>query len=245
MRQKFMAAVTEEDIDAIVRALIDKAKQGDCAAVRIVLQYTVGKPVETVDPDRLDEMEWQQWQREKVTAESASVYNSTAASTACTLARILVPVAQTQQLETIEQNRQARNEERRREEERRQHTAQRRAERKARRAETQAAEAAAAGPAPGKEEAGVAAVPAQVEATTEAHAPLNVVPVEAAEVDNGGQTAAMNARAKAVERALRLLESTVTKREETAPCAGNGLGDGEGHADSARLARPGDVNDKK
>ena len=60
-RQEFMAATTKEDIAVIARAMIDKAKEGDCAAARIVLQYTLGKPAPTVDPDRLDEMEWEQW----------------------------------------------------------------------------------------------------------------------------------------------------------------------------------------
>ncbi len=49
-RQEFMAAVTGEDIAVIVRALIDKAKAGDVAAARLVLQYTLGKPAATVDP---------------------------------------------------------------------------------------------------------------------------------------------------------------------------------------------------
>jgi hypothetical protein len=49
-RQEFMAAVTGEDIAVIVRTLIDKAKAGDVAAARLVLQYTLGKPAATVDP---------------------------------------------------------------------------------------------------------------------------------------------------------------------------------------------------
>jgi hypothetical protein len=221
MRQEFMKAVTPEDMAAIARAMIDKAKQGDVAAARIVLQYTMGKPVETVDPDRLDEMEWQQWQREKVTRESVSVYNNASASTACTLARILVPISQEQQLEDIEKNRQARKEERRRQEERRQ----RAAERKARRAEEQATAAEAAGPVPAKAEARVAPGAAEMETPTEAQAAGNVLPTEAQGADNEGPIAAVKARAEEVQRALRLLESTVSKREETARGAANGVVD--------------------
>jgi hypothetical protein len=46
MRQEFMAAATKEDIAAIARAMIAKAKEGDVAAAKVVLQYTVGKPAE-------------------------------------------------------------------------------------------------------------------------------------------------------------------------------------------------------
>ena len=34
--------------------LVEMAKEGDVAAARLVLSYTVGKPTEAVDPDRLD-----------------------------------------------------------------------------------------------------------------------------------------------------------------------------------------------
>ncbi len=53
MRQEFFAAVTGEDVAAIARVMIEKAKEGDVAAARIVLQYTLGKPAARVYPDRL------------------------------------------------------------------------------------------------------------------------------------------------------------------------------------------------
>ncbi len=94
IRQEFMAAVTGEDIAVIVRALIDKAKAGDVAAARLVLQYTLGKPAATVDPDRLDEMEWEQWQREQASADSDKVWTAMHASTANAVARAIIPVMQ-------------------------------------------------------------------------------------------------------------------------------------------------------
>jgi hypothetical protein len=91
MRRAFFAAVTKEDIAAIAQAMIEKAKAGDVAAARLVIQYTMGKPAEAVDPDRLNEMEWQQWQRELVGAELPAVISGIHAETVNTIARTIVP----------------------------------------------------------------------------------------------------------------------------------------------------------
>jgi hypothetical protein len=154
MRQEFFAAATKEDMAAIARALIEKAKQGDVAAARLVLQYTLGKPAETVDPDRLDEMEWQQWQREKVGAESLDVWKGMHASTANTLARTIVPALQKGHFAELKRQIDEWEERRREEAAEDEREAARRAERKARRAEKLAgpAEAAPAAPSSAKVE---------------------------------------------------------------------------------------------
>jgi hypothetical protein len=59
LRTVVLTTVREEDMHAIVRKLIELAKNGDVAAARLVLGYSLGKPAETVDPDRLDIDEWQ------------------------------------------------------------------------------------------------------------------------------------------------------------------------------------------
>src|SRR5713101_7688639 len=59
LRTIFLTSVHEEDIHGIVRKLIELAKNGDVAAARLVLGYSLGKPAETVDPDRMDIDEWQ------------------------------------------------------------------------------------------------------------------------------------------------------------------------------------------
>ncbi len=43
-----------EDMKEIGRQLVAKAKMGDLAAIKLLLQYQVGKPAATVDPDGLD-----------------------------------------------------------------------------------------------------------------------------------------------------------------------------------------------
>src|SRR5262249_51520301 len=41
-------------MDAIIDALLLQARQGDVAAAKLLMQYTLGKPLEARDPDRLD-----------------------------------------------------------------------------------------------------------------------------------------------------------------------------------------------
>ncbi|MFO0846628.1 MAG: hypothetical protein U0797_30385 [Gemmataceae bacterium] len=46
--------VKDDDLDAIIDKLVELARQGDVAAARLVLQHTLGKPIESAHPDRLD-----------------------------------------------------------------------------------------------------------------------------------------------------------------------------------------------
>src|SRR6266851_9311801 len=59
LRQAFLDSATPEDLAVIAQALLDKAKNGDVAAAKLVLAYLLGKPQAVVDPDRLDVEEWQ------------------------------------------------------------------------------------------------------------------------------------------------------------------------------------------
>ena len=56
LRSLLLEAVSEDDLRAIVAAMIEKAKGGDLAAAREVLDRCVGKAgkIERADPDRLD-----------------------------------------------------------------------------------------------------------------------------------------------------------------------------------------------
>jgi hypothetical protein len=49
LRSALLAAVTEEDLRAIAATLVKQAKQGDMAALKLLLAYT-----EAPDPDRVD-----------------------------------------------------------------------------------------------------------------------------------------------------------------------------------------------
>ncbi len=57
LRSALLDAVTPEDIANAIRALIEKAKSGDVAAVRELLDRCIGKPQETDLFERLEALE--------------------------------------------------------------------------------------------------------------------------------------------------------------------------------------------
>jgi len=58
LREALVTAVTEEDMQAIVRKMIDMAKVGSIPAMRLVMQYVIGKPTSAPNPDRVQIDEW-------------------------------------------------------------------------------------------------------------------------------------------------------------------------------------------
>jgi hypothetical protein len=63
LRTALLAAVTPQDIEAVARELLRQAKEGNVAAAKLLLSYTLGKPPAAVDPDTLDAQEWENYQR--------------------------------------------------------------------------------------------------------------------------------------------------------------------------------------
>jgi hypothetical protein len=59
LRQAMLDIVKPEDIQAIIVRMILAAQTGDREAAKLVLAYTLGKPMESVDPDTLDLQEWE------------------------------------------------------------------------------------------------------------------------------------------------------------------------------------------
>src|SRR5437879_5060893 len=54
LRTLIQEAVTDEDLKAIVQAMVQRAKEGDMVATRELLTRLVGKPPDAPDPDKLD-----------------------------------------------------------------------------------------------------------------------------------------------------------------------------------------------
>ena len=54
LRTALVSAVSEQDIAEVIQALLGKARQGDVAATKLLLAYTVGKPAVIENPDTLD-----------------------------------------------------------------------------------------------------------------------------------------------------------------------------------------------
>ncbi|MFO0846281.1 MAG: hypothetical protein U0797_28550 [Gemmataceae bacterium] len=61
MRLLALEAVPDEDLTAILKKMVELAKEGDVPAAKLVLQYTLGKPVSQPHPDRIDRDEMQAW----------------------------------------------------------------------------------------------------------------------------------------------------------------------------------------
>ncbi|MFK7883618.1 MAG: hypothetical protein AB8F26_05475 [Phycisphaerales bacterium] len=57
LRAAILAAVTPEDIDAIVRAMVQRAKGGDMAATKELLYRAIGKPTDGDLSERLEALE--------------------------------------------------------------------------------------------------------------------------------------------------------------------------------------------
>lgn len=57
LRSALFAAVTEEDVKAIVRKLVQEAKDGDTVAAREVLDRTIGKAAQTELLQRVETLE--------------------------------------------------------------------------------------------------------------------------------------------------------------------------------------------
>src|SRR6516225_9162891 len=62
LRKALVNFVTEDDMKHIAFVLKERATGGDLAAIKLLFHYILGKPNETVDPDRLDLDKWQKLQ---------------------------------------------------------------------------------------------------------------------------------------------------------------------------------------
>lgn len=58
LRKALLDSVSEQDLKDMIEALKRQALEGDKAAIKLILQYCVGKPEPPKDPDRMDVDEW-------------------------------------------------------------------------------------------------------------------------------------------------------------------------------------------
>jgi hypothetical protein len=57
LRSALVSAVSEEDMRDIIGTLVEKAKAGDVAAAKVVLERCLGRPIESDIIDRLEALE--------------------------------------------------------------------------------------------------------------------------------------------------------------------------------------------
>jgi hypothetical protein len=72
LRQLLVERVSDDDLAAIVDRLVQKAREGDVSAARLVLSYAVGRPTSAVDPDELDIQEMSIFTREALTPQQST-----------------------------------------------------------------------------------------------------------------------------------------------------------------------------
>jgi hypothetical protein len=59
LKRQMLAHVSDVDVMSVMRVLLGLARSGDLAAIKLFLEYTVGKPSKEVDPDKEELHEWQ------------------------------------------------------------------------------------------------------------------------------------------------------------------------------------------
>ena len=59
LRSALLNAVTEDDMTAVIQALVAKAKKGDVAAARVMFDRVLGKPIESDLFARIEALEEQ------------------------------------------------------------------------------------------------------------------------------------------------------------------------------------------
>ena len=103
LRHIILDCLGEEELADIIHAMIEQAKQGDVAAARLLLQYSLGKPAVAVEPDRMHIDEFQIIKDSAVpSAEWLSMLmNTTSAKAATLVSDILWPIIEKEQLRPI------------------------------------------------------------------------------------------------------------------------------------------------
>jgi hypothetical protein len=91
LRWALVEGVTPEDMRDIAVALALRAQAGNVSAARLLLQYTLGKPVEQPHPDRIDRDEIEAFRANAVHDGDQPVFASTPLAAPLIVARELVP----------------------------------------------------------------------------------------------------------------------------------------------------------
>jgi hypothetical protein len=91
LRSLALEVVSDDDLSAILRKMVELAKEGDVAAAKVVLQYTLGKPTEQPHPDRIDRDELEAFRANALHPSDDPVFASTPLAAPLIVARELVP----------------------------------------------------------------------------------------------------------------------------------------------------------
>jgi len=93
LRQTLLNRATPKDFEEVADELIKKAKTGDVAAIKLLFQYTLGKPAPSPDPDHLDVDEWHKLQQSACPpADVQTIFNGFPADMALKVAKFNWPL---------------------------------------------------------------------------------------------------------------------------------------------------------
>jgi hypothetical protein len=91
MRLRALDSVSGDDVEAILAKMVELARAGDVPAARLVLQYTLGRPVPSAHPDRLDRDEVEAFQANAMRQDAFSLVESTPVGPVLVAVRELSP----------------------------------------------------------------------------------------------------------------------------------------------------------
>jgi hypothetical protein len=91
LRCRALDSVSGDDVEAILGKMVELAKAGDVPAARLVLHYTLGRPVPSAHPDRLDRDEVEAFQANAMRQDAFSLVESTPVEPVLTAVRELSP----------------------------------------------------------------------------------------------------------------------------------------------------------
>jgi hypothetical protein len=91
LRWAMVEGVTPDDVRDIAVALALRAQGGNVSAARLLLQYTLGRPIEPAHPDRIDRDEIEAFRTNAIHGSDQEVIVSTPLAAPLIVARELVP----------------------------------------------------------------------------------------------------------------------------------------------------------
>jgi hypothetical protein len=105
LKRRMLESVTDADVQSVMQMLLGLARSGDLAAIKLFLEYTVGKPGKEVDPDREELHEWQlQRQTPRLQEVLETMTYSIETPTANQVARDMIPLVGDCHLKTVSQH---------------------------------------------------------------------------------------------------------------------------------------------
>jgi hypothetical protein len=105
LKRLMLESVTDTDVLSVMQVLLGLARGGDLVAIKLFLEYTVGKPSKEVDPDKEELHEWQlQQQTPRLVQVMETMTHSIETPRANQVVRDMVPIVGSCHLKTLSQH---------------------------------------------------------------------------------------------------------------------------------------------